>query len=272
MSKASRRWLTAALLPVLVLGVIIGCGGGGGGGGGGTGSTSSTSGTSTGTVTAVYKVSGASTTTAPTLSPGDQVTLAARVTNSGVTTAVTPYNFSVTGGTTVGTVTSSGLLTVGSGILPGSIYSIRANSSAGPVNWTFIGSPLLTQPIIVGIVESDASYAGVAGATITAYDTNGIAVGSGSTASDGTFSISVASTAVKFGVSLSGVDQSVDTYYTLFSYGKNNYDTVTPSCLPVLPALSTGNHRYPLSNVIYLNAHLSGGYTYPPPAPPGCYG
>lgn len=242
--------------------LMLGCGGGGGGGGGGTSGGA--------VITASYDYYGATSTTAPSLSPGDQVILTASETVDNTTSALAPYNFNVQGGATIGTVTAAGVFTAGVGISSGNPYTITANSSAGPVTWTFTGAAALTQPVIVGIVEASASQAGVAGATITAYDANGNTVGTAASGASGLFTMPVTTAATRFGVSIGGVDQSSTTFYAEFQYGASDYATSSPACLPALPALNTGNHHYGLPNAIVLQTNVYNGESYPPPPPPGC--
>ena len=258
------RFLPALLvLSVLALGLalLFGCGGGGGGG----------SSTSSGPITTGYTQYGVTAATPPTLSPGDQVTLTASVTIGGVTSALTPYNFVVQGGSTNGTVTTAGLLTAGSGIAAGTIYTVTANTNDGPASWTFTGGAPLTQPVIIGIVEASATSGAVAGATITAFDAHGNTVGTATSGANGIFSMPVTDTATQFGVTIGGVNTTLMTFYPQFGYGSAQYATTSPQCLPALPGFTLGNAHYALAYPIVLDTDVYNDSTYPPAPPPGCF-
>ncbi len=211
--------------------------------------------------------------TAPTLAPGDTLQLIASETVNSSIITLAPYNYVVHGGSTVATVSASGLLTLASGAVPGTTYTVTAQSSAGNISWQFVAQASLAQPVVIGTVLCQQISSGpVANVVVTAYDSSGNALATATTNASGTFSLAAPSNALYFGVSLTSVDQSSTTFYSLYGYGANDYDSSTPACFPLLPTLSTGNHRYALPYILYLNAHLAGGYTYPPPAPAGCLG
>jgi hypothetical protein len=261
-SKAIRSGFLAVSVLVALVALVIGCGGGGGS----SGSNAPTA------INVGYQSEGITSSTEPTLSPGDQVILSATSTVGGVTSAVTPYNFIVHGGANVGTVTSNGTLTAGTGIVAGTPYTVTASSSVGTITWDFIGAAALTQPVVVGIVESSVGQSGVAGATITALDSNGNTVGTATTAADGTFTISVTTAATQFEVGIANVNQSVNSFYPYFDYGATEYNVGSSACLPPLPALTSGNHHYALTNVISLQVHVYNTVSYPPAPPAVCFG
>jgi hypothetical protein len=249
------------LFSLLAVAAIIGCGGGGG--------SSSSGGSVTYSNLQVEYMSSyqSSISVDPTqLTAGDSIWLEATATaNDGFSTypvVLTPTNYQVSGGSSVGTVSVNGVLTVNTSTT--GAYTVTAQSPAGSLKWTFDVVPPPSTPVVKGTVLVSGG-SGVAGVIVTAYDANANAVGSATTDASGNFSLATTSAAVHFQVSLQNVDPTFATYYNDYGYGNNSFAFVTPQCLPSLPALTGGNHDYPLTYNVTLFPKTS-----PPPSPPAC--
>lgn len=262
------------VIALIIAIAIFGCGGGGGGGGG----------TSTGSslysnVVTLTRATGLSTAVlnSSEFYPGDTTLLTASATYASPTgsysVTLTPSNFVVQGGTTVGSVDSAGNFTLSA--TPNTIATVTASSVAGTITWNIHVLPQPTNPIVTGLVRAnDVSNSPLAGVIVNLFDATNAQVASGTSGSDGQFSISTPSSATYFKVDLSQVASASETFYPYYYYGTGEYDSTNALCKVSLPTFTTP-HRYVLGHdlVVPVKTILSpsGGILPPPPPPAACF-
>ncbi|MER3496777.1 MAG: hypothetical protein C4320_08445 [Armatimonadota bacterium] len=101
---------------------------------------------------------------------------------------------------------------------------------------------------------------------IRAYNSSGVEVGSGASATDGTFRLSLPTSAVRFSLDFSAVDPNARSYVRQFSFSGMDYSTQVVGCTARLPALTNGVQTTLSSDVVVYLLNVNA----PPPPPDGC--
>lgn len=264
--KMKQNRIIAGIIFVMLLALIVACGGGGGTPG--TTGTTATTGI-VGPVTGVRLeavTEGTSTIVDPTNIFASEVV---RFRVTGIDTGQTGSPRVVLPGTTFnlsgnpgGTIQSNGLFTA----------SATPTGSFGQVTTSYSGTSYASS---VRVVAPQAIVQGTAiintgqipaGVQIQALDVSGTVVATGLVSSGGTIRLSTPTSAVRFTINFNLVDPSNGYYYRQFKYNTKDYSTLIPDCTAVLPALTSGVTSNFASQVLFYASSSS----TPPPIVNGC--
>ncbi|HEY3783191.1 MAG TPA: hypothetical protein VGL56_19095 [Fimbriimonadaceae bacterium] len=193
------------------------------------------------------------------LAPNGSTQFSASVTGNANTAA----NFKASGGTV--TVINSNSVTYQAPATPGN-YTLTAVAAVTP-------SAIATAAISVsngstggtatinGTVTDDQS-ADLGGVVVQFYNSAGTLVGQATTASNGTFSAAVSSSAVSFGLSSGSINTLSE--FESYTYGGLRYDPLITGCYAPIGTLQT-------NQVVQLSSIVVASQKNPPPPPPnGC--
>ena len=243
-----------------LIALLAGCGGGGGGGGGSNPTT-----TYTGyQVTLVVASNPSQMVDAGTLFVGDsiQLEITARDKKGNlVTIPVSGWN--TTAPSSVATISSSGLLTA-VGVSGGSSYTVSVNVG-GKIFQTPI-SIVTKQNVVTGFVRN-TSNAGIQNVGVAFYDSTKKELVQTKTTRDGTFRVSVPSSATRFTIDMGVSDPNSTYYYSQYFYNSNEFLEGSVCLAPIGITLSS-TAVVPMASDIIPDLRSFG----PPPPPTGCIG
>lgn len=183
--------------------------------------------------------------------------------DSNSTRVVIPTSGYTLTGSPGGTLDSTGLFTAGS----------SPTGTAGVVHVTFdstnfsLGVMVVTPAAIIKGIGRTTEGFPATGVQIKALNAAGATVATGLVAADGTIRMSAPTTAVRFTTNFSLIDSSPPLYYVRqFAYGGFDYSTTIVTCTAPLPPLTNGVASNLTTAVVFYRS--SSGF--PPPPPSGC--
>jgi hypothetical protein len=264
--KMKQNRIIAGFIFVMLLALIVACGGGGGTPG--TTATTATTGI-VGPVTGVRLeavTEGTSTVVDPTnIFVGEVVRF--RVTGldqgqAGSPRVVLPGTTFSLSGNPGGTLQSTGVFTA-SGTPTGSFGQVSTSYSG--TSYTASVRVVSPQAIVqgTGIINTGQIPAGV---QIQALDVSGTVVATGLVSANGNIRLSAPTSAVRLTVNFALVDPSASYYYRQFKYNSKDYSTLIPDCTAVLPTLTVGTTSNLASQILFYASSSS----TPPPITDGC--
>jgi hypothetical protein len=119
--------------------------------------------------------------------------------------------------------------------------------------------------IVQGRAIVDGSTLGVAGASIAFYNSAGLELGRVTTGTDGRFTATIPSTARRFHVVPSSINETQ--FYRSYEYANFRYTMLVSSCTAPLPTLTAGG-----TTILPTDVRIPRASDPPPPPPNGCPG